>query len=84
VSKIQNWLHVSKGTGSNFSTTVCPFCSACVWCHHLKLETKTAHYNHLGGGSVVRAWNQEVCSSVVSGSSHVVAHMMVTGGLHGR
>jgi len=33
---------------------------------------------------VVRAWNQEVCSSVVSGSSHVVAHMMVTGGLHGR
>jgi len=41
--------------------------------------------NHLGGGGpVVRAWDQEVCSSVISGSSPVVALMMVTGGLHGR
>jgi hypothetical protein len=40
--------------------------------------------NHVGGDSVVRVWDQEICFSVVSGSSHVVAHMMATGGLHGR
>jgi len=40
--------------------------------------------NHLGGGPVVRVWDQEICSSVVSGSNPVVAHMMATGGLHGR
>jgi len=38
----------------------------------------------LGGGPVVRAWDQEVCSLCGSGSSLVVAHIMVTGDLHGR
>ena len=33
---------------------------------------------------VIRVWDQDVCFYVVSGSSHVVAHMMATGGLHGR
>ena len=32
----------------------------------------------------MRTWNQEVCFLVVSGSSPVVANMMVTRGLHGR
>jgi hypothetical protein len=44
-------------------------------------------WNHLGSSLVVRAWDQEVCyfaPSVVSGSSHVVAYMMATGGLYGR
>jgi hypothetical protein len=40
--------------------------------------------NYLGGGPMVRAWDQEVCSLVVSGSSPVVAHMMATGGLYGH
>jgi hypothetical protein len=40
--------------------------------------------NHLGGGSVVRAWTKRFAPSVVSGSNPVVTHMMATGGLHGR
>jgi len=49
----------------------------------LLLKLKIKFFNHLGGGPVVRAWDQEVCS-VVSGLSLMVAHMMTTGGLHGR
>jgi hypothetical protein len=30
------------------------------------------------------AWTKKFAPFVVSGSSHVVAHMMVTGGLHNR
>ena len=40
--------------------------------------------NHLGSGPVVRAWTKRFALSVVSSSSSVVAHMMATGGLHGR
>jgi hypothetical protein len=36
------------------------------------------------GGPVVRVWDQRFAPSMVSGSSPVVAHMMATGGLHGR
>jgi hypothetical protein len=36
------------------------------------------------GGLVVRVWDQRFAPSTVSGSSPVVAHMMATGGLHGR
>jgi hypothetical protein len=42
-----------------------------------------AVYNHLGGGPVVRAWDQEICS-LCGRSSHVVAYMMATGDLYGR
>jgi hypothetical protein len=35
-------------------------------------------------GPVVKVWDQEVCSSIVSGSSLVVANMIATEGLHGR
>ena len=40
--------------------------------------------NHLDGGPVIRAWIKRFVFFVVSGSSLVVAHMMITGGLHGR
>jgi hypothetical protein len=40
--------------------------------------------NHLIGDPVVKVWDQEVCFPVVSGSSHMVANIMVTGGLHGH
>jgi len=43
--------------------------------------------NHLGGGSLVRVWTMRTkrfAPFVVSGSSPVIAHMMATGGLHGR
>jgi len=40
--------------------------------------------NYLGDSPVVRAWIKRFASFVVSGSSHVVAHMMATGGLHGH
>jgi hypothetical protein len=40
--------------------------------------------NNLGGGPVVRVWTKRFASSVISGSSPMVAHMMATGGLHGR
>jgi hypothetical protein len=40
--------------------------------------------NHLGGGPMVKAWNQEVCSLCGLRFEPVVAHMMATGGLHGR
>jgi hypothetical protein len=40
--------------------------------------------NHLVGGQVVRVWDQEICSPVVSGSSPTIANMMATRGLHGR
>jgi hypothetical protein len=39
--------------------------------------------NHLLGDLVVRVWDQEVCSPMVSGSSAIVTNMMATGGLHG-
>jgi hypothetical protein len=35
------------------------------------------------GGPVVKVSDQGVCSSIVSGSSLVVANMMATEGLHG-
>ena len=40
--------------------------------------------NHLGGGPVIKDWDQEICFFLVSGSSPVVTHMMAIGGLHGR
>jgi len=52
--------------------------------HHLIKIKKKNKFNHIGGGPVVRAWDQEFAPSVVSGSSPVVVHMMATGGLHGR
>jgi len=33
---------------------------------------------------MIRAWDQEVCFPVVSGSSPVVANMIAIGGLYGR
>jgi len=48
--------------------------------HHNKYDTT----NHPVGGPVVRAWDQEVCSPVVSSSSLVIANMMTTEGLYGR
>jgi hypothetical protein len=36
------------------------------------------------GGLVVKVWDQGVCSSIVSGSSLVVANMIAIEGLHGR
>jgi hypothetical protein len=40
--------------------------------------------NHLGGGLVIKAWTKRFILSVVLGSNPVIAHMMATGGLHGR
>ena len=40
--------------------------------------------NHLGGGLVIKDWDQEIFFFVVSGLSPVVTHMMAIGGLHGR
>ena len=47
------------------------------------LVSRDEKENHLDNDSVVRIWDQEVYFFVVSGSSHVVAHMMATEGLHG-
>jgi hypothetical protein len=33
---------------------------------------------------MIRAWNQEVCSLYDLRFGPVIAHMMATGGLHGR
>ena len=38
----------------------------------------------MGSGQVIRAWDQDVCSLCGLRFEHVVAHMMVTGSLHGR
>jgi hypothetical protein len=49
--------------------------------YHLKIT----NFNHLGGGSVVKAWDQEICSLCnLRFESHVVAHIRATEGLHGR
>ena len=48
------------------------------------IHVSNKNYNHVGGGSVVRTWIKRFAPSVVSGSNPVVAHMMATGGLHGR
>jgi hypothetical protein len=40
--------------------------------------------NHLVGGPVVRVWDQRICSPIVSGSSPIIANMMVTESLHGH
>ena len=45
---------------------------------------KSNHNYTLGGGLVVRAWDQEVCSLCGLRFELWVAHMMATGGLHGR
>ena len=43
---------------------------------------KSKIYNYLEGVLVVRTLDQEVCFPVVSGSSSMVANMVVTGGLY--
>jgi len=49
---------------------------------------KISKHNHLCSDPVVKVWDQEIYSlcglRFESGSSHVAAHMMVTGGLHSR
>jgi hypothetical protein len=52
--------------------------------HPLNLAKKKKKKTNYLSGSVIRVWNQEVSSPVVSGSSPMVANMMITGGLHGR
>jgi hypothetical protein len=47
-------------------------------------NNKKKETNHLGGGLVVKLGTKRFAFSVISGSSPVVAHMMATGGLHGR
>ena len=44
----------------------------------------TKRFASFGGGPVVRVWTKRFASFVISGSSLVVAHMIATGGLHGR
>jgi hypothetical protein len=50
----------------------------------LVIRIKCLGWNHLIGISMVRVWDQEVYSSMISSSSLVVANMMTTGGLHDR
>ena len=56
----------------------------CFRVHDLLSGKRMKKKNHLDGGPVVKAWTKRFAYSVISGSSPVVAHMMVTGGLHGR
>jgi hypothetical protein len=51
---------------------------------HILYNLNLQPLNHLGGGPMVIAWDQEFAPSVVLGSSLMVAHMMATRGLHGR
>jgi hypothetical protein len=52
--------------------------------YHQVIDQDYSKFNYLGGGSIVKTWTKRFAPSVVSGSSPVVAHMMATGGLHGR